>query len=376
MSLHTLYGGPLSLYTGKARSYLIKNGVAYREVTPTTKHYQEHVMPRAKMWMMPTLETADGEVIRDGAAIVEHFESQSGHPNRPTTPKQRILSSLIDVIGMEGLLRPAMHYRWNFDAENEAFLLHHFAAMAPGTGDRKELAAKGMGRMRMAAVSFGVVPETMPGVEERYGRVLAALDRHFAATPYLLGHRPSIGDFSLIAPMYGHLGRDPKPLALMQSTAVNVFRWVERMNRPEHDIGEYETEEGDLPPLEFLDNDAVADTLIAVLKEIATDFVPETLAAAQFINEWLEGDQKPAAGDPLARGVGMAPFEVEGTTINGLAQPYRFYLLARVQSDYDSLGESDRKTVDTVLAAAGLSPVLDARLTREIGREDNLEIWL
>ena len=38
MSHHTLYGTPLSLYTGKARSYLIKNGLPYREVTPTTSH--------------------------------------------------------------------------------------------------------------------------------------------------------------------------------------------------------------------------------------------------------------------------------------------------------------------------------------------------
>ena len=38
-------------------------------------------------------------------------------------------------------------------------------------------------------------------------------------------------DFGLIAPMYAHLGRDPYPLALMQSRAIHVFRWVERMNR-------------------------------------------------------------------------------------------------------------------------------------------------
>ena len=43
----TLYGTPLSLYTGKARSYLIKNGLAYREVTPTTSRFLQHVAPRA-----------------------------------------------------------------------------------------------------------------------------------------------------------------------------------------------------------------------------------------------------------------------------------------------------------------------------------------
>ncbi|MFK7896655.1 MAG: glutathione S-transferase family protein [Myxococcota bacterium] len=376
MSIHTLYGSPLSLYSGKARSYLIKNGLPYREMMPATRHYAETVRPAAKMLMMPTVETADGIVLRDGAAIVEHFESASGHPCQPTTSCQRILSRLIDVIGMEGLLRPAMHYRWSFDAENEAFLLHHFGAMAPPGVDGKAVAAKNMGRMRGAAVAFGVVPEGMAGIERRYDRFLMTLDRHFAEMPYLLGHRPSIGDFSLIAPMYGHLGRDPKPLSIMQAKAMNVFRWVERMNRPELDQGEFITEEGDVPSVDFLSDDAIAETLIDVLSEIAVDFVPETIAAADFINEWLDGENRPAKGTALERGVGMTAFETDGETVNALAQPYRFYLLARVQADYDTLNDSDRERVDVVLDATGLAPVLNARLTREIGREDNLEIWL
>ena len=36
-----------------------------------------------------------------------------------------------------------------------------------------------------------------------------------------------------------HLGRDPKPLSLMQAKATRLFRWVERMNRPDLDVGEF-----------------------------------------------------------------------------------------------------------------------------------------
>ncbi len=35
----TLYGVPHSLYAGRARSYLIKAGIAYREQAPKTEHY-------------------------------------------------------------------------------------------------------------------------------------------------------------------------------------------------------------------------------------------------------------------------------------------------------------------------------------------------
>jgi len=376
MKTHTLYGSPLSLYTGKARSYLIKNGLSYREVTPTTTHFEEFVRPRATMRMMPTLETQDGLVIRDGAAIVEHFESQAGHPATPPSPRQRILSRLFDVIGMEGLLRPAMHYRWNFPEENEAFLHHHFAAMTSNDADPGEFAAKNMGRMRQAAMAFGVVPDAVAGIESRYLGLMATLDRHFAHWPYLFGGRPSIGDFSLIAPLYGHLGRDPKPLSLMQSKAVNLFRWVERMNRPEPDVGEFVEEGVVLSDEVFAPNDDIPDTLVEVLRQVAIDFVPETIAAAEFINGWLEARNDLSAGTPLERGVGLATFRVEGESINALAQPYRFYLLDRVQADFDAMAPAEKVPVEQILKECNLLPVLEARLERKIGRKENREVWL
>jgi glutathione S-transferase len=376
MTTHTLYGSPLSLYTGKARSYLIKNRLPYRELTPTTTRFAETVLPQAKLAMMPTVETAEGVVIRDGAAILDLFESAAGHPASPTTPRQRIVSGLLDVVGMEGLLRPAMHYRWNFPEENEAFLLHHFAAMTPASLDSAKVAEQNMGRMRMAAMAFGVVPDSIAGVEARYLEFLSLLDQHFAVWPYLLGERPSIGDFSLIAPMYGHLGRDPKPLALMQSKAIHVFRWVERMNRPEPDIGEFVDQGVAMSGDAFVPSDEIPETLVAVLRQLAVDFVPETIAAADHINGWLAAQDDLAEGTPLDRGVGLATFEVEGGAINALAQPYRFYLLKRVQADFDALPQGERVQVEEMLKACDLLPVLDARLNREIGRRDNREIWL
>ena len=376
MGTHTLYGTPLSLYTGKARSYLIKNGLPYREVTPKTTHYEQAVLPQAKQRMMPTLETADGVVIRDGAAIVEHFEAAAGHPASPATPRQRILSRLFDVIGMEGLLRPAMHYRWSFPEENEAFLQHHFSALVPPHLDRDETAAKGMARMRAAAVAFGVAPGNIEGIEARYLALMDRLDRHFAEWPYLFGGRPSVGDFSLIAPLYGHLGRDPKPLSLMQSRAIHLFRWVERMNRPEPDVGEFVEGGVVLAGDSFAANDEIPETLIDVLRHLAVDFVPETLAAAEFINGWLAAQDELAAGEPLERGYGLARFEVEGATIHALAQPYRFYLLSRAQAEFDALAPEERSQVEELLEKCQLLPVLSARLTREIGREDNREVWL
>ena len=222
---------------------------------------------------------------------------------------------------------------------------------------------------------LGVTPETIPGVEARYLGFLEALDAHFAASPYLLGGRPATSDYSLIAPMFAHLGRDPKPLALMQQRAMNVYRWVERMNRPEPDRLDFvengEPQFGDA----FFADDEIPETLAAMLRQIAIDFVPETVAVAEFINGWIERQDDLAPGTPIERGVGQAPFEVEGVTIHGLAQPHRFFLLDRAQKAYDALSLEDRAQVEQTLSACNLLPVLDARLTRNIRFEGNIEIW-
>jgi glutathione S-transferase len=196
----TLYGTPLSLYTGRARSYLIKAGLAYRETTPLTGHYIEYVVPRAGGRQgMPTLELADGEVIRDGVAIVDHFENDSGRAFSPTSPRQRILSRLFDVIGAEGLLRPAMHYRWNFPEQNLEFLRFHFQSLTPRSTHREQNADAMADRMRAACMAFGAVPETFEVVEALYLELLQKLNVHFSNQPYLLGGKPCIGDFGMIA---------------------------------------------------------------------------------------------------------------------------------------------------------------------------------
>ena len=371
MSKITLYGSSLSLYTGRARSYLIKAGLAYREVTPITSNYRNNIVPRAGGRQgIPTIETVEGDIIRDGVAIVDHFEKNSSHLFSPNTPRQKILSLLFDVIGAEGLLRPAMHYRWNFPEQNLAFLQFHFQSMTPRGPDRAEKAEKGANAMRAACAAFGAVPETFELVENLYLELLDKLDTHFADFPYLLGGKPSIGDFGMMAPFFGHLGRDPKPLSIMQTKAVRLFRWVERMNRPELDVGEFEIQDG-----QYLPNDEIPDSLIQVLKHIAIDFIPETLAASSCINDWIDQQEDLVPGTEAQRGVGIGSFKVRGVRVNALAQPFRFYLLKRVQVYYAQLDQKAQSSILNLLAACDMLEVLDIKLSRDIERQNNLEVW-
>jgi hypothetical protein len=266
-----------------------------------------------------------------------------------------------------------MHYRWNFPEDNLAFVRYHFLHSQRDTPERAEKTEAMMNRMRYAAMIFGVTEHTQAVVESLYLDYLEALNTHFEQYPYLLGGRPSIGDFGLIAPMYAHLGRDPHPAKLMQQRAVSVYRWVERMNRYDQDVPEFFSASND-----FVEDDEVPESLIAVLRVLAEDFVPETLAAADAINGWL-AENKPEAGAPavgrLAQAPGTASFDLRGETIEALAQPHRFYLLQRVQDDYASLSETEKVGVDAVLAESGMAALLKASLSRRIERADNLEVW-
>ena len=371
---HSLYAIPHSLYSGRARSYLIKNAIPFEEFSCGHESFKAEIVPQAKLATIPVLRTAEGQVIRDGAAIIEYFESANGRPCRPLTPKQQIVSGLFDLIGAEGLLRPAMHYRWNFPQENLSFLHYHFYHAQRVHPEREAKTQYMMDKMRYAAMVFGVNDKTQALVETLYIEFLLALDKHFEQYPYLLGWKPCLGDFGLLAPLFAHLGRDPKPLQIMQQQAVHVYRWVERMNRPCQDAPEhYAAGEG------YLADDQVPDTLLEVLRIIAEDLMPETKAAAESINIWLKSNPV-ASGDRASRYLGQnegkASFVVRGQPFEAGAQPYRFFQLQMVQDAYKACAEKERADIDAMLKSCGLQELLKIKLDRRLAQRDNLEVWV
>ncbi|MDB9706755.1 glutathione S-transferase N-terminal domain-containing protein [Porticoccaceae bacterium] len=372
---YTLYGITHSLYTGRARSYLIKSGTAFRELSSGHKSFKTEVLPESKLATIPVLVTPEGEVIRDGGAIIEHFEKANSRPFQPSTAKQQIVSTLFDLIGTSGLLRPAMHYRWNYLEENSEFLRYHFLHSQPEHPEREAKSEYMMSKMQYAGQLFGVTEETGILVETLYLEFLQALNLHLTEYPYLLGWKPSIGDFGLIAPLYAHLGRDPAPLRLMQQRALRVARWVERMNRADQDAAEFFN-----PGDDYLPDDSIPETLVAVLKVLAEDLVPETYAAAAVINQWL-ADNQPEPGTSAQgllghRMFGMAEFNLRGQSISAVAQSYRFVILQKLQQQYAQWESAQQQEVTDLLQRCGLESLLDIKLDRELGWSENQDVWL
>ena len=372
---YTLYGITHSLYTGRARSYLIKSGTAFRELSSGHKSFKTEVLPESKLATIPVLVTPEGEVIRDGGAIIEHFEKANSGPFQPSTAKQQIVSTLFDLIGTSGLLRPAMHYRWNYLEENSEFLRYHFLHSQPEHPEREAKSEYMMSKMQYAGQLFGVTEETGILVETLYLEFLQALNLHLTEYPYLLGWKPSIGDFGLIAPLYAHLGRDPAPLRLMQQRALRVARWVERMNRADQDAAEFFN-----PGDDYLPDDSIPETLVAVLKVLSEDLVPETYAAAAVINQWL-ADNQPVPGTSAQgllahRMFGMAEFNLRGQSISAVAQSYRFVILQKLQQQYAQWESAQQQEVTDLLQRCGLESLLDIKLDRELGWSENQDVWL
>lgn len=378
---YRLYGTPGSLYTGKARSYLTKQNIAFENRAAGEAVFREKIVPQVGRWIIPILEAADGTLVQDGSDIIAHFEEkgEARYPAYPQTPLHSLIAQIFELFGGEGLLRPAMHYRWNFDETNKSFLAKDFPAALAPTGADEEMQAgvyeMASGRMRKAMASFGVSPETIPTIEASYVEFLELFDAHLAASPYLLGGRPTLGDWGLIAPLYAHLARDPYPAQLMKASAFRVWRWVERMNTPDQDAGEY----GDVAENLF-EADGVPETLKALLRYIAQDYLPEVGAYVTYANQWLAENPDIKSGTnglkrPQDRALGATEFSWRGQMIKVMVMPYRLYLLQKIQDIVDGAAPEDRKAMEQLLSDTNLMPLLEHRTTRRVERKDHLEVW-
>jgi glutathione S-transferase len=386
---YTLYGAPVSLYTGKARSYLRTQAIDFTEVAPGSAHYLEHIVGTVGRWIIPCMETPTGDIVQDGADIIDHFEKGPGQPLRrhnsyPESPILLAISHVFELFGGEGLLRPAMHYRWNFDDQNLAFLNSEFALLVPGQAHDEQAFLHNSGRMRKAAANFGVTADSIPVIEASFEEWLDLFSAHLADHPYLLGGHPTIGDYGLIAAMWAHLYRDPAPTTLIKQRAPRVGRWVERMTSAEPYLHEYPDHDGSL-----IDDASIPDTLLAMMRYVADEYLGEISAHVDVANEWLAENPHIEAGtngldNPAARGLkggrgltgnGAATFPWRGIELTTGVMPYRFWLMQRLHDDLATAPEHAQRQTRDVFESAGLDRLLDLRTLRRVERNGHLEVW-
>jgi glutathione S-transferase len=353
---YTLYGGELSLYTGKARAYLRYKGLDFQELPATREVYRTLIVPRVGAPIVPVLLTDDDELVQDTTEIIDFLEAR--HPQAPVYPEapvQRLVALMLEFYGDEWLVIPAMHYRWSVLDQQYDFIMREFGAMsAPEASEEEQIriGEKLSAPFRGSITRLGITEATIPGIERAYAELLVQLDAHFAEHDFLLGSRPSIGDFGLVGPLYAHLGRDPVPRALMHCSAPNLYRWVQRMNAPEPLGGE------------FLPEDQVPDSLLPVLATMCRDHLPDALDVLRRNAEWLTANP----GGKLPRVLGMHSFSTGGARGERYVHSYSQWLFQRCLDHYQGLAGPARARADALLERVGGLEALQAPITHRVRR--------
>jgi len=373
---YTLWGSAHSLYSGKARSYLIKKGLPFRERYPSDPDFASRILPAVGHFVVPVLETDNGKIIQDSGDIIDFLEQRHAEPLlEPQSPVQQWVSLIFDAFGSEYLLPLAMHYRWSYRAEQETFLRAEFGrAMVAGAdrSARRQAAARTMEFFAGFLPNLGVVPEVVAAMEDSYLALIDALDNHFQHHPYLLGGRPCRADFGMMAPLFAHLGRDPVPAMLMKTKAPNLFRWTERMNAAPISDGEYPGYGED-----YYGQDSVPDTLIAVLKIVFADWTPGLKADADCFNAWAAhknaGDVVSRSGEPqIHPNVGKVEYPWRGVTMKRGSAPHMLWMFARAQDlAASSAGEAGER-LNALIEHVGGQEAMAISLTKRIMRDKNM----
>lgn len=375
----TFWGGALSLFSGKVRSYLIKKGIRYREFYASHPDFLGRVRPIVWHSVTPILETPQGEVLQDSTEIIDFMERRlTDRAMIPATPLQRVVALLLDAYGTEHLMLPAMHYRWGepYLSAQRPFLNAEFGRVSYLGNDREVRNAAG-GRM-LAHFSnmysaMGGSPETTPAIEAAYLELLQLLDIHFQHVPYLLGGHPSIADFGLMAPLYGHLGRDPAPAQIMALRAPNVARWVERMNLAVIEDAEFP----DMAPA-FPAEDALPPTLEPFLELAFRDWTSELQANAAIYNDWLAAHPEMPAGQLVCLDgkrrvhptLGPIEYPLRGITIRRNSAPQTLWHFEKAAALARELSGVFRDRFSALMRRVGGEEAMSIRLDRPIVRND------
>lgn len=359
MSEYKLIGAECSLYTGKSRAYLRYKDIPFEEVLCTAEVYETIIIPRVDDRIIPVLISPDDICVQDTTEIIDFLEERFPETSvYPKTPLQRLVALLFELYGDEWLLLPAMYYRWWFKDDNYDFIVGEFGRTTMPDADPEiqraagEVGAKLFGGMLPA---LGITDKNHKQIEEWYELFLDCFSEHLKSYPFLLGTRPSIGDFGLIGPLYAHLYRDPYPGRLMKSRAPLVAKWVERMNAPESKSGE------------FLPDDKVPETLHPILKMIFEEMFPPMLDTVEKLGDWL--DQNPDKEIPEL--LGQHEFMVCGVKESRGIRPYSQWMFQRPVDYYRSLSGGGKERADSLLKVVGGHENMQVNIRRRVKRENH-----
>jgi glutathione S-transferase len=328
-----LRGSPGSPYTRKMLAVLRYRRIPYRYIQGNDP--KAYDLPEPKVRLIPVFYFTDdhGELTAevDSTPIIRRLEDEySGRSIIPDDPAVAFLNYLIEDYGDEWLTKCMFHYRWYYDADVDmaGSVLPHYADVSQPDEQIAKLKQAFSERQIGRLYVVGSNDTTAPVIEDSYRRFLGCLNEHLKGYPFLLGHRPGSGDFGCFGQLTQLVQFDPTPSAIAARQFPRVHAWVSKME----DLSGLEPGADD-----FVDADALPDTLKALLGEIGRTYVPVMLANARALDQGLDKVETVVEGKPWEQ----QPF------------PYQGKCLQWLRVEYARLGDADRNRVDATLAGTG-----------------------
>ena len=413
--MYRLFSWEHSYFSGKVRAYLRYKaqqgalGDGYEDVLATREILQRVLEPATGTQAVPQLLAPDGTWVQDSSEIIDFCERRhpqgSVVPSAATRPLQCLVSYLVELLADEWMVVYAFWERWHYSLDgiepnHERFNAQQWGSIMHPTGSGRERLA--MARFLFEQVmgikdpdratigvyagvrDLGVNARTQAAWEASHTRLMEQLEAHFDAHDFVLGGRPSLGDFGLLGPLYAHLFRDAVPGFTLRTQYPLVAEWVERangsnaLNARSYNQKLYDVSEaGELVARpatshggEWLDDDAVPETLIPVLGVFFEEMWPVLVSSMETLARYLasgaceKGAELPGKtftatpgfeaqqrdGGPLTH-----EFQIGDVRDRRMVLPYQVWMLQRLADALD---------------ACRATPAGEARVAELLGRFD------
>lgn len=331
-----LIGGTASPYTMKMISLMRYRHIRYAVTWGMPDTILDKMgIERPKLAFMPTFlfEGDDGRPVAtcDSSPIIRRLESMyDGRSVLPTDPALAFIDYLLEDFADEWATKYMFHYRWypEEDAENAGTLLP--LTMDMKLSDAQALEFKTMFQARQVS-RLGYVGSndvTAPVIEGSYRRFLEAMQKHLTQQSYMLGDRPSAGDFALYGQLTQLVGFDPSSRRIAHELSPRTVAWVDMLK----DLSGVDPKESDWTPLEDQ-----PETLRGLLAELGRVYVPALLANAEAVQA---GEKNWST-------------QIDGQQWEQRSFPYQAKCLIWINEVYQALSEQDRERVNRVLAGTG-----------------------
>jgi glutathione S-transferase len=403
---YRLFAWDFSYFSAKVRAYCAykahHGAFTFEEVLATQEIIRQLMIPATGSNVVPQVQAADGSWLQDSSEIIDVLESR--HPVAPvipSTPRQRLVSYLIELLADEWMLPWGFWERWHYslsstEPNHEPFNAQQWGKIfAPGqAGQARRDAARFVFRefMKIDAPDtaetgpfaglpqLGVTARSESAWTDSMKHMLSILESHFDRHDYVLGGRPTLADFALMGPLYPHLYKDPVPGFMMRTEFPLICEWIDRMNGSTEAGARswrqaaYELQEGELVPRtcatddgDVLEGDRVPETLLPLIGVFFNEMWPVLKSSINVLSAYIEsGAHAPESPLPFksfyapaefsalqSKGGALShEFELGGVRESRMVSPYQIWMLCRIDRAMAEAFESsaDRARLQDLLA--------------------------